>query len=61
MQHGVRHFVEEQGWHLTLRGLVDQLVKDAPSLRSLFEAAAVVRQFDEPTSAGTDPLPRRPG
>jgi hypothetical protein len=56
VQRRVRRFEKAPQWHLMLRGLVDQLVKEAPELRSLLEAAAVVRQFDEPTLAAVSGL-----
>jgi hypothetical protein len=51
VQRGVTRFRKLPEWSLTLRSLVDELLKDAPDLRSLLEAAAVVRQFNEPTLA----------
>jgi hypothetical protein len=51
IQRRVTRFEKAPQWHLMLRGLVDQLVTEAPDLRSLLEAAAVVRQFDESTLA----------
>ena len=56
VEHGVRHFRKAPEWNLTLRGLVDELVKDAPDLRSMLDAAATVRQFDEPTLAAVTGL-----
>ncbi|HEY7598321.1 MAG TPA: hypothetical protein VH741_00210, partial [Candidatus Limnocylindrales bacterium] len=56
VQHRVTRFKKAPEWNLTLRGLVDELLKDAPELRSLLEAAAVVRQFDEPTLAAVAEL-----
>jgi hypothetical protein len=54
----VSRFEKAAEWNLTLRQLVDQLLRDAPELRSLLEAAAVVRQFDEPTLAAVADLDR---
>jgi hypothetical protein len=56
VQRRVTHFKKAPEWHLTLRGLVEELIKDAPDLASLLEAAAVVRQFDEPTLAAVAEL-----
>jgi hypothetical protein len=48
-QFGVRHFPAAAEWRLAVRGLVEELLRDATDhdLRLLLEAAAVVRQFDE--------------
>lgn len=48
-QLGVRRFSAAEEWRLAVRGLVEELLRDATDhdLRSLLEAAAVVRQFDE--------------
>lgn len=51
VQRGVTRFKKVPEWNLTLSGLVAELLRDAPKLRSLLEAAAVVRQFNEPTLA----------
>lgn len=58
VQHGVARFEKAPEWSLTLRGLVDELLRDAPELRPLVEAAAVVRQFDEPTLAAVAGIER---
>ncbi len=49
VQHlGVRDLAAATEWHLSLRVLVDQLLKDVrdPALRALLDAAAVLRTFD---------------
>lgn len=48
-QLGIRDFPAAGEWRLAVRGLVEELLRDAPDqdLRSVLEAAAVVRQFDE--------------
>ena len=56
VQRGVTRFKKVPEWNLTLRSLVDELLQDAPDLRSLLEAAAVVRQFNEPTLAAVTAL-----
>jgi len=51
IQRGVRDFRAAPGWRLALRMLVERLLEDVadPELRSLLEAGAVVRHFDEST------------
>ena len=50
-QMGLRSFKAKPQWQLMLHSLVERLLKDIeqPALRSLLEAASIVRQFDEPT------------
>ncbi|MGI5837293.1 MAG: hypothetical protein ACOX87_12515 [Chloroflexota bacterium] len=48
LQLGFRDFQIAPEWHLVLRSLTEQLLRDVDAeLRELLEAAAVVRQFDE--------------
>lgn len=51
LQMGVREFGALPEWHLVVRSLVEQLLRDVsdPLLRELLEASAIVRQFDEST------------
>jgi hypothetical protein len=56
VQRGVTRFEKAPEWNLTLRGLVDELIQDAPDLHTLLEAAAVVHQFDESTLAAVTGL-----
>jgi hypothetical protein len=58
IRRGVTHFKKAPEWHLTLAGLVEEMVKNAPDLRSLLEAGAVVRQFDESTLAAVSGIDR---
>ena len=53
VQHGVWSFPNAPAWRLTLRGLVEQLLRDVDDadLVGLVEGAAIVRQFDEATLA----------
>jgi hypothetical protein len=48
---GAREFAAAPEWHLAVRTLVEQLLRDVrdPTLRELLEACAVVRQVDEAT------------
>jgi hypothetical protein len=48
-QHGVREFPAAAEWHLAVRSLVEELLRDVgdQDLRILLEAAAVLREFDE--------------
>jgi hypothetical protein len=52
-QFGIRRLPSAPEWRLAVRGLVEQLLDEAadPALRTLLEAGAVVRQFDEDTLA----------
>lgn len=51
LQMGVREFGALPEWHMVVRSLVEQLLKDVsdPLLRELLEASSIVRQFDEST------------
>ncbi len=53
LQLGSRDFATAPEWHLVVRSLVEQLLRDVKDarLRELLEACAVVRQFDEATLA----------
>ena len=48
-QRGVREFPAAAEWHLAVRSLVEELLRDVgdQDLRILLEAAAVLREFDE--------------
>jgi hypothetical protein len=48
---GARELAAAPEWHLVVRTLVEQLLRDVrdPTLRELLQACAVVRQFDEAT------------
>ncbi|MFI5265941.1 MAG: BTAD domain-containing putative transcriptional regulator [Chloroflexota bacterium] len=53
VQLGVRDIAAAPEWHLIVRSLVEQLLREVPNrqLRRLVEACAVVRHFDEATLA----------
>lgn len=51
VQRGVTRFEKLPDWSLALQAMVGDLLKDEPELQSLVEAAAVVRQFNEPILA----------